>query len=188
MLINPKVAVLGSAREPEDSEVSRMAFELGREIAKIRGVVLTGGCPGLPHRASLGARSAGGLTVAVSPAIDRKEHVEKYCYPYDSDVTMFTGMGNKGRNVVLVRSADIALFIGGGIGTLNEFTIAFDEFTDEKVIGILSGSGGMSDQLSEIALWSGRTPAAPFLIESDPAILVLKVSRKFAERISPNLK
>ena len=87
MLINPKVAVLGSAREPEDSEVSRMAFELGREIAKIKGVVLTGGCPGLPHRASLGARSAGGLTVAVSPAMNRKEHVEKYCYPYDSDVT-----------------------------------------------------------------------------------------------------
>jgi len=188
MLTTPKIAVLGSAHEPKQSEVSKMAFQLGREIAKTKGIVLTGGCPGLPHRACLGARSVGGLTVAVSPAMNRKEHVDRYCYPYDSDVTMFTGMGNKGRNVILVRSADIALFIGGGIGTLNEFTIAFDDFTDEKVIGILSGSGGISDQLSEIALWSKRTPTAPLLIESDPTILVLRVFQKFANRICPDLK
>lgn len=182
------IAVLGSAREPENSEISKKAFKLGQEIARQGGIVLTGGCPGLPHAAAIGARVSGGLTLAVSPALNRTEHLERYCYPADSDIIMFTGMGNKGRNVILVRSADVAIFLGGGIGTLNEFTIAFDDFTPENVIAILSGSGRLSDFFDQIVAKSGRVPGMTFFKEDDPVLLVQKAFERFSQKINRNLK
>jgi len=167
-----KVAVLGSADVVEDSVQGKRAFAIGREVASRQGALLTGGCGGLPHAAALGAKAAGGLTVAVSPAINRDEHQSVYCYPADSDVILFTGMGPKGRNVILVRSADAAIFIGGGMGTLNEFTIAFDELGAECCIGILAHSSGLSDELARLATLVERSPAASLVVESDTEKLV----------------
>lgn len=170
-----KIAVLGSAQVPEDSPQGSSAFAIGREVASRKGVLLTGGCGGLPHAAALGARSASGLTVAVSPAMNTEEHREVYRYPEDSDVILFTGMGPKGRNVILVRSADAAIFVGGGIGTLNEFTIAFDELGPRCGIGILSLSQGLSDELVRLPALVRRSPAALLVVESDPEKLVEKI-------------
>jgi len=167
-----KVAVLGSANVPKDSAQGRRAFMIGREVASRNGVLLTGGCGGLPHAAALGAKAAAGLTVAVSPAMNREEHQGVYSYPVDSDVILFTGMGRKGRNVILVRSADAAIFVGGGMGTLNEFTIAFDELTSGCGIGILAHSDGLSDELARLATLVGRSPAASLIVESHPEKLV----------------
>jgi hypothetical protein len=55
---------------------------------------------------------------------------------------IYSGFGFKGRNVIAVRSSDIVLLFSGGIGTLNEFTIAYDE---GKIIGLLQGTGGVAD-------------------------------------------
>ncbi|MGC8603737.1 MAG: hypothetical protein ACP5VS_08630 [Desulfomonilaceae bacterium] len=178
-----KIAVLGSAREPEGSENSAKAFQLGQEIGKRGGILLTGGCPGLPHMAGLGAQSTGGSVLAVSPAKNRSEHLKFYCYPVDSDIIVFTGMGNKGRNVVLIRSADIAIFLGGGIGTLNEFTIAFDDFTPEKAIGILTGTGLLSDSFTDIVTKSGRIPTMAFFTGNDPTWLVEKAFQGLSKKI-----
>lgn len=164
--------MLGSAREHEDSDAGRQALQIGEAVAARGSVVLTGGCPGLPHAASLGASSSGGLTVAVSPAMNAQEHIEKYGYPLDSEITLFTGMGTKGRNVILIRSADACVFIGGGIGTLNEFTIAFDELNSRCALGILKGTGGLSEELSRLCGLVGRKPEATLFLESDPDLLV----------------
>ena len=133
---NLNVAILGSATVSEHDPESLKAFQVGKRVAELGGTVLTGACLGLPYSASKGARSVGGITVGVSPAINRQDHNSLYYCHFESDVTMFTGMGKKGRNVVLVRSADIALFLGGGMGTLNEFTIAYDELGENSVIGV----------------------------------------------------
>jgi uncharacterized protein (TIGR00725 family) len=169
-----KFAVLGSAREADNSPVAQLAFELGQEIGSIGGILLTGGCPGLPHMAASGARASNGLTVAVSPGASRIEHTQRYGYPVDSDVMIFTGMGNKGRNVILVQSADICIFIGGGIGTLNEFTIAFDELSENNIIGILSKSGGLSNTFQDLASLTNRMPKAPIVTDEAPRVLVQK--------------
>jgi len=58
-------------------------------------------------------------------------------------VLVYTGFGLKGRNVVLVRSCDVVLFVAGAMGSLNEFTVAHDE---GKVIGCLTGTGGVADE------------------------------------------
>jgi len=170
-----KIAVLGSSSEPEESVPARKAFELGAAVARHGGVLLTGGCPGFPHAAVMGAASEGGLTVAVSPAMNTEGHISSYKYPVDSQVLLFTGMGTKGRNVVLIRSADACLFVGGGMGTLNEFTIAFDDLDADCAIGVLTNSGGLSDEYVRLAAQVNRGPSALLIADSDPNILVEKI-------------
>ncbi|HXF41438.1 MAG TPA: hypothetical protein VN687_17110, partial [Blastocatellia bacterium] len=66
------------------------------------------------------------------------------------------------------RACDIVIIFGGGIGTLNEFTIAYDE---DKVIGVLVGSGGLADRIKEITSLSTK-PRGKVLFNSDPKELV----------------
>lgn len=170
-----KIAVLGSATETEDSLHARKAFKIGEAVARRGAILLTGGCPGLPHAAAMGSASAGGTTVAISPAMDWRTHSKVLGYPVNSQIILFTGMGSKGRNVILVRSADACIFVGGGMGTLNEFTIAYDELCPESAIGVLAGSGGFSDEYSRLADLVGHGSAARLLVHADPDMLVEKV-------------
>ena len=80
---------------------------------------------------------------------------------------MFTGFGYKGRNVVLVRSVDIVLVVAGGMGTLNEFTIAVDE---GKVVGVLTGTGGIADEVEGLLPHAKRADHVFF--ESRPSRLL----------------
>ena len=167
-----RIAILGSSTAHEASPVGRKAYQIGRIIAARGLTVLTGGCPGLPHAAARGAAEAGGCTVALSPAINRDEHVSVYGYPDDSTVLICTGMGKTARNVILIRSADACVFMGGGIGTLNEFTIAFHELGPRAAIGLLMDSGGIADDLPMLVERLGNPRSVPFIRESDPERLV----------------
>jgi uncharacterized protein (TIGR00725 family) len=172
-----KIAVLGSASSTEGSPEERKAFAIGAEVAMRGGVVLTGACPGLPLAAARGAQSAHGTAIGISPAMNRQEHRLVYGYPESSDVLLFTGMGTKGRNIVLVRSADACVFIGGRIGTLNEFTIAYDELCETCAIAVLTGTGGLSDEYLRIAQSAGKNTRAHMLAHADPKILIEQVFR-----------
>lgn len=50
---------------------------------------------------------------------------------------MYTGFGYMGRDVLLVRSSDALIMVGGRLGTLNELMVALEEKTP---VGILTGS------------------------------------------------
>lgn len=169
-----KIAVLGSASIPEPSAAEK-AFHIGREVARQGCILLTGACPGLPHEAVLGACAIGGITVGISPALNRDEHISAYCYPVDSGIILYTGMGPKGRNVVLVRSSDGCIFVAGGMGTLNEFTIAHDELGPGCALGVLSDTGGFSNEYGRLAQLSPRHHSAMLAIEKDPEVLVKKL-------------
>jgi uncharacterized protein (TIGR00725 family) len=180
-LIN--VAVLGSSVADEDSTEYQKAFRIGCLIAEQRACLFTGACLGYPYAAVQGAHSVGGFAVGISPASDRSEHSKLMGYHLTSDTTVFTGMGKKGRNVILVRSADVAIFIGGGMGTLNEFTIAFDELTDKGVIGILASTGGFSDLYLRIAKNATRQARCVIIADQNPDVLMTKL---FSELLREN--
>src|SRR5512147_2765876 len=128
------IGVMGSVAGFND-QASDLSFRLGKAIAEHRCAIITGACPGLPHDAVLGARSAGGLTVGVSPGHNFAEHTIKYNSPWEGfDVIIYTGSGLMGREITGVRSCDIVVLVGGRSGTLGEFAIAYDE---GKVIGVL---------------------------------------------------
>lgn len=177
-----KVAVLGSASISRDSFDGRQAHRVGQLIAMEGCILLTGGCTGLPHAAANGAVSAGGLTVAVSPAKNRKEHESVYRYPLDSFVILFTGMGRKGRNVILIRSADACIFLRGGMGTLNEFTIAFNDMGTASAIGVLTGAGGLTDEIPTLVALEPRMPRSHLIIDSDPESLLDKILLHLRDR------
>jgi uncharacterized protein (TIGR00725 family) len=170
----PTVGVMGSALETLKGGTAEnwkaLADRLGRAIAARGCTLITGATTGFPDLISRAARSAGAVTIGVSPAQSREEHVLRYSLPDDgADTIIYTGFGLKGRNVINVRSSDIVVIVGGGIGTLNEFTIAFDE---GKVIGILEGTGGVADRIKKIAELSGRSVTSELVFDSNPEALI----------------
>jgi uncharacterized protein (TIGR00725 family) len=165
-----KVGVMGSAGDTLGGgvleELREKAVALGRAIAARGLAVLTGATTGLPHLVGKTAHDGGALHVGVSPAGDEREHAEVYQYPTDStDVIIYTGFGLKGRNVVLVRSCDIVIFIRGSMGALNEFTIAHDE---GKVIGCLKGTGGVADEAARLLQTFPKEKGARIFQDDDP--------------------
>jgi uncharacterized protein (TIGR00725 family) len=144
-----KVGVMGSAADVSSlantAAVQQQATAFARAVAaKPQLLLLTGATTGIVYLVGKIAHLEGTLHVGISPASSEAEHIDVFKLPTDAcDLLIFTGFGLKGRNVVLVRSCDIVVFISGAMGSLNEFTIAHDE---NKIIGCLRGTGGVADE------------------------------------------
>jgi len=138
------IAVIGkSAKEPGDPpspEALRAAELVGANIAGAGAILITGGLSGVMEAASRGAKRANGLVIGMLPGL-KKDDANRYV-----DVALTTGMGWM-RNTLVVRAADAVIMISGGIGTLNELTIAYQD----KPTIVLEGTGGWSDRIRDIA-------------------------------------
>jgi len=167
-----KVGVMGSAQteRPVSNDLRQRAIDLAQAVASHDAILLTGGTTGLVYVVGKAAHDAGVFHVEVSPGSSAREHVERYQLPLDAcDLLIYTGFGLKGRNVVLVRSCDVVLFIGGAMGSLNEFTIAHDE---GKVIGCLTGTGGVADEADYLLQRFSKQTGASVLQHNDPERLL----------------
>ncbi len=171
-----KICVSGAA---ETSHCGKEAFEtaeeLGREIARHGAALVDGATTGFPYWAAKGAKEEGGIVVGVSPASSKLEHIRDYELPIDHhDLIIYTGNGYSGRNLLLTRSADAVVVGCGRMGTINEFTIAFE---DKKPIGILEGAWGTDELLKEIIMKSHRAEEMKDKIvhEKDPKTLLDKL-------------
>jgi len=143
-------------------------------------VLVSGGTTGFPHIISCAARERGGLSIGISPALSKAEHISQYSLPLDgADVFIYTGFGLKGRNVINVRSSDIVIIFGGELGTLNEFTIAYDE---GKIIGVLKDTGGVAEQILEISKLSSRRGPGEIIFEKEPDTLIARCLNVFHEQ------
>jgi uncharacterized protein (TIGR00725 family) len=170
-----KIGVMGGATGDIAREHLDKAHQVGRVIAKQGCILLTGACPGLPFAAACGAKLEGGLVIGISPGLSLDEHVYKYQSPSDfHDVLIFTGSGLMGREVVNIRSSDMVVFIGGRSGTLGELAIAYDE---GKLIGVLTGTGGISDIVAEILSACAKDTGARVIYEAEPQRLVEELLR-----------
>lgn len=148
------------------------AQKIGEEIVKKDGILFTGATTGIPFWAAKGAKEAGGISIGVSPAASLASHIKTYRLPTEHfDYIMFTGFEYSGRNLLLTRLADAVIVVCGRMGTLNEFTIAFE---DKKPIGILAGTGGMADEISHIVEQAHRG-SGKIVYDDDPKSLVEKL-------------
>ena len=174
------VGVYGSASGEIPRAVRKKAREVGRAIGKRGYVLLTGACPGIPYEAVVGCKRAGGITVGVSPALNLHEHTTRYKSPSAGfDVMIYSGDGLMGREVTAVRSCDIVIFAGGRSGTLGEFAIAYDE---GKTIGVLTGTGGISDHIAEIVALVKKETGAVVVLDDRPVRLLRRAVRAHRER------
>ena len=168
-----KIGVMGSAEDTPN--IAKKADALGRAIASRDVILLTGATTGVIYATGKAAHDAGATHIGISPAHQADEHVERYELPLDAcDAIIYTGFGLKGRNVVLVRSCDVVIFIAGSIGSLNEFTIAYDE---GKVIACLTGTGGVADEIERLARVFSKKTAARIFYDDDPVRLLDKCLR-----------
>ncbi len=148
-------------------------LELGRQVAKHDVVAINGATTGFPLWAVMGAKEAGGYTIGFSPANSEREHIEQFNLPVEYlDLIIYTGFGYPGRDLILTRSSDAVLFGCGRIGTIHEFTIAFE---DQKPIGILESAGWDTDEELKNIIELGHRPNNRIVFDSDPKALVERI-------------
>ena len=180
-----KIGVMGSASTSISAEdlrrVDDLSLRLGKKIAAASCVLITGELDGIPGRVVEVHSQCGGLSIGISPAHSAVEHAALYTTPpCPSTVVIYSGFGFKGRNVIAVRSADIVILVSGGIGTLNEFTIAYDE---GKVIGLLQGTGGVTDYAQTLLeTLPVRPTGAVVIADPDPEQLIDRCIARLYER------
>lgn len=146
-----------------------MAKDLGREIVRQGGILVTGATTGFPLWACMGAKEEHGISIGLSPAQSEKDHVEGWRLPVDyMDLIIYTGFGFPGRDLLFTRSCDAIIIGCGRIGTIHEFTIAFE---DDKPLGVLEGPWTMADQIKDMIAKSNR-PAGKVIFDSDPKKLI----------------
>jgi len=168
-----KICISGAAETGHCSkDAIEKAEQLGQEVARRGLVLMTGATIGIPYWAAKGAKEAGGTVIGLSPAASKEAHMKTYHLPTDyHDLIIYTGFDYAGRNLLLTRSADAVVTICGRMGTLNEFTIAFE---DKKPNGVLEGSGGVADMLRDILEKSHRGWGKT-VFSRDPADLLDKL-------------
>jgi uncharacterized protein (TIGR00725 family) len=148
------------------------AKELGREIARQGAQLMTGATSGFPMYVAEGAKEAGGVSFGISPAASKKEHIEVYRLPLKAmDAVIYTGFGFPGRDLMLVRSSDAVVIGCGRIGTIHEFTVAWEA---NLPLGILEGEWPTDEVIHNIIKNGNRSN--PYVIfEKDPKVMIEKL-------------
>lgn len=119
------IAVVGAGFAEADT--LNTAEAVGRAIAERGAMLVCGGLGGVMEAAAKGAKSAGGTTIGILPQPYRHD-----ANPY-IDVPIATGFG-EGRNVFIIRTADVVIAVGGEYGTLSEIALALK--SGKAVIGL----------------------------------------------------
>lgn len=151
-------------------EVLQSARELGKQVAEQGCILSTGATSGFPHASALAYQEAGGFfSLGLSPATDEKEHTDLYFLPPDGcDVIIYTGFGFPMRDIILTKSADAMVVGCGRIGTIHEFTVAFES---NIPVGILEGPWTTDEVIRDIIRNSNRTNPK-IIFDSNPKRII----------------
>ena len=176
-----QICVSGAAKGRSVEEGQSLAVAAGEALAKAGHSLLTGATIGLPNYAAESYKQAGGhMSLGISPATSKIEHVRKYRLPTASyDSILYTGLHYVGRDSLLINSADAVISIGGRLGTLHEFTIAMETNTP---IGFLQGAGGISVQIMDILHAAGEANSENVVFSEDAQELVRELTKLLNER------
>lgn len=172
-----QICVSGAAKGPSVKHAREHAQAVGRAIAEAGHTLMTGATVGLPNAAAEAYKAAGGaMSVGISPAASKVEHLMKYRLPTESyDVILYTGLHYIGRDTLLVTSSDAVISIGGRIGTLHEFTVAMETGLP---IGFMEGTGGVGEEIKNILNAAAGTNDKQVFFDSDASVLVAKLLEK----------
>jgi uncharacterized protein (TIGR00725 family) len=121
----PIIAVIGGGNC--NQEETRMAEEVGRELARHGAALVCGGLGGVMEAACKGVYDEGGTTIGILPG-DNRQSANPYV-----QIPIVTNLGYA-RNVAVVKSGQAVIAIGGNYGTLSEISHALQ--SGIPVIGI----------------------------------------------------
>lgn len=109
------VGVVGNALCAPD--VAKLAEEIGARIAEKKAILICGGLKGVMEAAAKGAKSRGGTTIGILPGMSKRD-ANAFI-----DIPIVTGL-DQARNIIIARSSDALIAVGGGFGTLSEIAYA----------------------------------------------------------------
>jgi len=146
-----KVGVFGRGKF-EKKEITKKAKEIGKIIAYSGHTVVTGGTNGYPHIVALSAIQVGGKAVSYATGRSITDHSQFH----NVDISKYTkiifqkkyfnkklsGIDNYLRSLYMCLDIDIAIVIGGKVGTMFEVTLMSGMSKD---IYVLQNSGGITD-------------------------------------------
>ena len=145
-----QIGIIGSAGKEEYPtktknllKAYRTAEELGKLVAKMGAIVITGGKGGVMESAAKGAKNVGGLTVGIVKGDVRKK-ANKYI-----DIEINSNTSGEGEEDILVSSCDGIFVIGGGAGTLQEIACAYRK---NKTIVTFNNIEGIGKKFSDMYL------------------------------------
>ena len=149
-----QIAVIGYNSDKSNYLTDKVAYEVGREIAKADAALICGGLGGVMENASKGAKENGGLTDGIIPHEDFA-YANNFC-----DIVIASGIGYA-RDFIVATSADGIIVVGGGVGTLLELCVGY---MLKKTIVTIPNTGGTAE------LYSGK------YLDERKRILVLAAS------------
>lgn len=185
-----KIGIFGSSAEKDEKKdelPKSVVEEFGEVLFTINATVITGACSGIPYSIAYEAYKRGCDVIGYSPELDINS--QKLFTPND-DLTIYKKIifipknfefstnkqvSKKYRNVISTASCDGAVVIAGRWGTLNEFTNLYDM---GKVIGVLTGRGGIADELPSLSKKITKKSKAKVLFDSNPKSLVRKIFKQ----------
>lgn len=175
-----KIGIFGSAVD-EVTLITEKAKQIGRELAVSKVIIITGACSGIPNVVASAAHQNGAEIWGFSPTISLKKYNQ---LESELDYKIFKKLlfvsknyqfaqnieiCRKYRNVASTAACDAGIIISGRWGTMNEFTNLHDM---GKIIGILTGTGGIADEIQNLARKINKPTGAKLIFESNPENLV----------------
>ena len=146
-----KVTVFGgtwtSSWTDEELEESN---QLGRWLGERKIEILTGACRGFPRFVGREALALGSKVIGFSPALNEKEHVEKYDFPLDGCTHIeyikqdgpFKADNFLRRSLDMIPFSDVVIALSGSWGTYIELLFAFFA---KKTIVLIENFGGATE-------------------------------------------
>lgn len=147
-----KIGVFGRTKT-DNKKIAAQAKEIGKIIASNNHIVVTGGTAGYPHLVALSAIKAGGQAISYATGLSMADHL----YFHNIDLSKYSKVifqkkylnqklsviDNYLRSLKMCLDVDLAIIIGGRVGTMYEITILSGMSKD---IFVLKGSGGIAEQ------------------------------------------
>jgi uncharacterized protein (TIGR00725 family) len=149
-----QICVSGAAKGDSVEQGKKLVESAAEAIAKAGHSLMTGATTGLPELAAGAFIKAGGkISLGISPASTKVEHVLKYHLPTDNyDVILYTGLHYVGRDALLINSADAV------------------------ISALLQGAGGVSAEIEKLLDAIPITHRKLVIVDTDPDRLVAKLT------------
>lgn len=173
-----KISVYGSQHSDyhRSQDALESAVKLGTTIAEHDVITTVPAQPGFSHWVAKGAQQADGHVIGFSPASSEQEHTSVYGLPLKyMDVIIYSGFGFAGSDLLLSRSSDAVIFGYGGVETIHEFWVAFQE---DKPIGVLKGPWSVDELLHDLLKTNPEFNHDQIVFDDDPVRLVEQLIKK----------
>jgi len=165
------VGIIGGSNINKD--IYEFTHLLGETLAKNGYSILTGGMGGVMEAAGKGfcsVKNKKGKHLCIIPSDDKKT-ANKYC-----EYVIASGFGI-GRNILIIRSADVLIAIDGGAGTLSEIAYAWQY---NKTVLCVNKFNGWAKSLAGKKIDNNKYSQLVEVANIDEILHYLKVEKKKA--------